>query len=148
MRAAFASLDPELQRRLTGLYAAYSYNNRNAFPPRVSAAGPFEALVDVAHPVARAHPVTGGPSVYIDLDRATHIDGLPEREGRALLQSLQDHAETNAPRYAHEWRAHDVLVWDNVSVQHKASGDFPIGEPRRFWRYMIEGEPPVAYRPA
>jgi taurine dioxygenase len=132
MRAAFASLDPALQQRLIGLGAAYSYNNRNAFPPRASAEGQFEALVDVAHPVVRAHPVTGGPSVYIDLDRATHIDGLPEGEGRALLQSLQDHAEANAPRCAHAWRAHDVLVWDNVSVQHKASGGAPAPaeEPR------------------
>jgi taurine dioxygenase len=148
MRAAFSSLDPELQRKLIGLSAAYSYNNRNAFPPRVSAEGPFEALVDVEHPIVRAHPVTRGPSLYIDLDRATHIDGLPVPEGRELLQSLQDHAEADAPRYAHAWRDHDVLMWDNVSVQHKASGDFPLGEPRRFWRYMIEGEPPVAYRPA
>jgi alpha-ketoglutarate-dependent taurine dioxygenase len=145
MRAAFASLDAELRRRLIGLYAAYSYNNRNAFPPRVSAEGPFEALVDTAHPVARAHPVTGGPSLYIDLDRATHIEGLAVDEGRALIRSLQDHAEAHAPRYAHRWQPHDVLVWDNVSVQHRASGDFPVGEPRRFWRYMIEGAPPVAF---
>jgi len=147
MRAAFASLDTELQQRLAGLQAAYSYNNRNAFPPRVSAEGPFEALVDVTHPIVRAHPVTGGPSLYIDLDRATHVAGMPEEEGRKLLQSLQDHAETNAPRYAHAWHAHDVVVWDNVSVQHKASGDFPVGEPRRFWRYMIEGPSPIGYTP-
>jgi taurine dioxygenase len=147
MRAAFTSLEAELRHRLIGLYAAYSYNNRNAFPPRVSAEGPFEALVDVAHPVVRAHPVTGGPSLYIDLDRATHIEGLPEDEGRALLRSLQDHAEAHAPRYAHAWRPHDVVMWDNVSVQHKASGDFPVGEPRRFWRYMIEGEPPTPFYP-
>jgi taurine dioxygenase len=148
MRAAFVSLEAELQRRLIGLYAAYSYNNRNAFPPRVSAEGPFEALVDVAHPVVRAHPVTGGPSLYIDLDRATHIEGLSEDEGRTLLRSLQDHAEAHAPRHAHAWRPHDVVMWDNVSVQHKASGDFPVGEPRRFWRYMIAGERPAAYRPS
>ena len=43
---------------------------------------------------------------------------------------------------------HDVLVWDNASVQHKASGDFPVGEPRRFWRYMIEGPLPAAFAPA
>ena len=36
----------------------------------------------------------------------------------------------------------DVLVWDNASVQHKARGDYPVGEPRRFWRHMIEGERP------
>jgi taurine dioxygenase len=70
---------------------------------------------------------------------------MGDDEGRALLQSLQDHAEAHAPRYGHDWQPHDVLVWDNASVQHKASGDFPVGEPRRFWRYMIEGPVPVAY---
>jgi alpha-ketoglutarate-dependent taurine dioxygenase len=147
MRAAYESLDPATRERLVGLRAAYSYNNQNAFPPRVSAEGPFEALVDVAHPIVRAHPVTGEPSLYIDLDRATHVEGMDVAEGRALLQSLQDHAEANAPRYAHKWRAHDVVMWDNASVQHKASGDFPLGEPRRFWRYMISGPTPALWRP-
>ena len=93
----------------------------------------------------RAHPFTGEPALYFDLDRATHIDGLPEADGRALLQTLQDHAEIAAPRYAHHWQPHDVLIWDNSAVQHKASGDFPVGEPRNFWRYMIEGPTPTAY---
>jgi taurine dioxygenase len=145
MRATYALLDPDEQARLRGLRAAYSYNNRGAFPPRVAAEGPFEALVDVTHPIVRAHPVTGKPSLYIDLDRATHVVGMEEADGRKLLQSLQDLAETEAPRYAHNWRPHDVLVWDNASVQHKASGDFPLGEPRRFWRYMIAGPGPVAF---
>jgi alpha-ketoglutarate-dependent taurine dioxygenase len=56
---------------------------------------------------------------------------------------LQDHAEATAPRYEHRWEAHDVLVWDNARVQHAASGDFPVGEPRRFWRYLVEGTVPV-----
>ena len=68
---------------------------------------------------------------------------MPEAEGRALLQSLQDHAEAVAPRYEHVWQPRDILVWDNAAVQHKARGDFPVGEPRRFWRHMIEGGRPV-----
>ena len=94
----------------------------------------------------RAHPTTGRPALYFDLDRARHIDGMPPAEGRALLQSLQDHAEARAPRYAHEWQQHDVLVWDNASVQHRASSDFEVGEPRRFWRYMVSGPRPAAYK--
>ena len=143
MRAAYQSLDPALRQRLIGLHAVHAWNNENAFPPRASASGPLEALVDVAHPVVRAHPVSGTPALYFDLDRATRIEDLPIEEGRALLQSLQDHAEATAPRYAHEWRAHDVIMWDNASVQHKAGGDFPIGEERRFWRYMVEGPVPA-----
>jgi taurine dioxygenase len=145
MRAAYGSLDPEPRARLVGLTAVHSYNNHDAFPPRASAAGALEALVDVGHPIVRAHPVSGVPALYFDLDRATHVDGMRVSEGRALLQSLQDHAEQRGPRYAHEWQANDVLVWDNASVQHRAGGDFPVGEERRFWRYMVEGSKPVAF---
>jgi taurine dioxygenase len=146
MRAAYCTLDPAMRRRILGLRALNRYNNGGAFPPRVSAEGPFEALIDVAHPIVRAHPVTGAPALYIDLDRATSVEGMVEAEGRQLLSFLQEHAEQNAPRYAHRWRDHDVLVWDNAAVQHRGSGDFPVGEPRLFWRYMIEGPVPQSYR--
>ena len=146
MRVAYRTLDRALRGRILGLRALNRYNNGGAFPPRVSAEGPFEALVDVTHPIVRAHPVTGSPALYIDLDRATSIDGMEEAEGRVLLSFLQEHAEQKAPRYAHRWRDHDVLVWDNAAVQHRGSGDFPVGEPRLFWRYMIEGPVPQSYR--
>jgi taurine dioxygenase len=146
MRAAYRTLEPQLQQRLLGLRALNRYNNGGAFPPRVAAEGPYEALVDVTHPIVRAHPVTGEPALYIDLDRATSVEGMEEGEGRALLQRLQDHAEGSAPSYAHPWQHHDVLVWDNASVQHRASGNFRLGEPRLFWRYMIEGTTPRAFR--
>lgn len=139
MRAAYDLLAPDMQRRLEGLRAVYAYNNRGAFPPRVSACGPNEALVDVVHPIVRTHPVTGRRALYVDLDRATHVEGMELDEGRALLRALQEHAEERAPACRHRWQPHDVLAWDNASVQHKASGDFPVGEPRRFYRFMIAG---------
>jgi taurine dioxygenase len=145
MRVAYDILDADMKARLVGLCAEHAYNNHDAFAPRPSATGDLERLVSVSHPVVRAHPVTGRPALYFDLDRATYIEGLPEDEGRALLQSLQDHAEQRAPRYSHAWTSHDVLVWDNASVQHRAVGDFEVGEPRRFWRYMVAGPRPVAH---
>jgi taurine dioxygenase len=145
MRAAYRSLEPAMRRRIVGLRALNRYNNGGAFPPRIPAEGPFEALVDVTHPIVRAHPVTGVPALYLDLDRATSVEGMEETEGRELLRFLQEHAEENAPTYAHSWQEHDVLVWDNASVQHRASGDFPLGEPRSFWRYMVDGRVPRPY---
>jgi alpha-ketoglutarate-dependent taurine dioxygenase len=143
MRAAYALLDPATRERLRGIYAVHAYNNHGAFPPRRASEGPCEALVEVAHPVVRLHPVTKVPALYFDLDRAVNVAGMPDAEGRALLKSLQDHAELHAPTYAHAWQPHDVVMWDNGSVQHKASGDFTVGEPRRFWRYSIAGGAPI-----
>jgi taurine dioxygenase len=147
MRATYRLVEPDLRRRLTGLRAVNSYNNRGAFPERASAEGPLEELVDVAHPIVRRHPLTGDPAIYVDLDRAVRIEGMSDSEGRELLRHLQQLAEQSAPRYEHAWRPHDVIIWDNALVQHKASDDFPVGEPRRFWRYMTEGSPPIPFEP-
>jgi alpha-ketoglutarate-dependent taurine dioxygenase len=145
MRVAFQLLTPAQQERTVSLRAVHAYNNGGAFPPRAAATGAPEELVEVAHPIVRAHPVTGQPALYFDLDRAVAITGLPIDEGRELLRSLQEHAEQHAPRYAHRWRDHDVLIWDNASVQHRASSDFAVGEPRRFWRYMVAGPEPLPF---
>lgn len=145
MRVAYAALDEETKRCIHGLRAVHAFDNKGAFSPRPSARGPLDAMVDVSHPVVRRHPVTGTAALYFDLDRACHIEGMRIAEGRALLQGLQDHAERTAPRYDHDWRPHDVLMWDNASVQHAANGDFKLGENRRFWRYMVEGGVPVGF---
>jgi alpha-ketoglutarate-dependent taurine dioxygenase len=143
MRAAYDLLDAATRERIAALHVRYAHNNEDAFPPRRSARGPADVLEEVSHPLVRTHPVAGTRALFLDLDRAKHVEGMSATEGRALLQKLQDHAEANAPRCQHDWRDHDVLVWDNASVQHKAGGNFALGEPRRFWRYMIAGERPV-----
>ncbi len=143
MRAAYEGLDAATRERIDGLHVVYGFNNEDAFPPRRACRGEGEVLVDVEHPLVRTHAVAGTRALFIDLDRAKCVRELDEAEGRALLQSLQDRAEADAPACEHRWHDHDVLVWDNASVQHKAKGDFAKGEPRRFWRYMIEGEVPA-----
>jgi len=142
MRAAYLMLDEVTRQRLAQLRVRYAYNNEDAFPPRRAARGPADVLEEVSHPLVRTHPVAGTRSLFLDLDRAKHVEDMPVAEGRALLQKLQDHVEANAPRCEHDWHDHDVLVWDNASVQHKAGGNFAVGEPRRFWRYMIAGGRP------
>jgi len=44
MRAAYRALEPEVQQRILGLRALNRYNNGGAFPPRVSAEGPYEHI--------------------------------------------------------------------------------------------------------
>jgi alpha-ketoglutarate-dependent taurine dioxygenase len=143
MRAAYALLDVATRQQIETLRVVYAHNNEDAFPPRRAARGPADVLADVTHPLLRTHPVAGTRALFLDLDRAKHVEGMPVAAGRALLQRLQDHAESNAPGCEHVWRDHDVLVWDNASVQHRAGGNFKVGEPRRFWRYMVAGERPV-----
>lgn len=142
MRVALAMLPADTRSSIDTLTVRYGYDNGGAFPPRQAATDEARILVDVFHPLVRTHARAGTASLFLDLDRAKFIEGMDVNDGQALLQSLQDHAEAKAPFAAHDWQAHDVLIWDNASVQHKASGNFKVGESRRFWRYMVEGERP------
>lgn len=142
MRGALDSLPAKTRASIDALTVRYGYDNGGAFPPRQAATDEARKLVDVTHPLVRTHARAGTQSLFLDLDRAKFVEGMVVEEGRELLRSLQDHSEAKAPFVAHVWNDHDVLVWDNSSVQHKASGDFKVGESRRFWRYMVEGERP------
>lgn len=143
MRRGYDLLDAETKTKISNHKVNYAYNNQNAFPPRIAAEGEAECLIDVHHPLVRTHPVTHQKALFVDLDRATGIVDQALNDGRALLQQLQDHAEANAPTCHHDWQEYDILIWDNASVQHKAQGNFKVGEPRRFWRHLIEGPKPV-----
>eukprot|EP01043_Picozoa_sp_COSAG02_P029390 COSAG02_NODE_1828_length_10742_cov_3.513013_7_plen_266_part_00 len=148
--ATLACRDPQRLLALRGKTAVHAHNNENAFPPRPSASpSANDRLLRPRHPIVRRHHRTGVPCLYWDLDRATgEVDGLERSEGQNLLQGLQDELEAGlAPSYAHRWHEHDVLVWDNTSVQHAACGDFKEGEQRTMWRCLIEtdDEPPQAH---
>lgn len=142
MRAALDRLPADTRSAIKDIDVRYGYDNGGVFPPRQAATDEPRILADVTHPLVRTHDRAGTSSLFLDLDRAKSIEGMDLAEGRKLLQSLQDHAESVAPYCEHDWHEHDVLVWDNASVQHKASGNFKVGESRRFWRYMVEGERP------
>jgi len=70
------------------------------------------------HPVLLTHPVTGERVLYVTAMQTDSIVGLTDDESEALLERLW--AELYAPDnvYEHEWQIGDLLVWDNLVLQH------------------------------
>jgi alpha-ketoglutarate-dependent taurine dioxygenase len=46
------------------------------------------------------------------------IVGLPDIESEALLAELFAHLYQPSARWNHEWRPGDLVVWDNIAMQH------------------------------
>jgi taurine dioxygenase len=40
-------------------------------------------------------------------------------------------------QYRHNWRAHDVVMWDDCSTQHKATFDYALPLRRRMHRTTV-----------
>ncbi len=45
--------------------------------------------------------------------------------------------------YSHEWRTHDLVIWDNRRTMHRAR-PFPGEEPRDMRRTTLQGDGPTA----
>ena len=51
---------------------------------------------------------------------AGEIEGWPVPEARAFLRDLTEHATQRKFVYAHVWKPHDIVMWDNRATMHRA----------------------------
>ena len=86
----------------------------------------------VEHPVVHTHPETERKSLYLG-DHAEHLLGLGYDEGRARIEELNELATRRELVYRHVWQPHELVVWDNRCVLHRAT-TFDTARERRVMR--------------
>jgi alpha-ketoglutarate-dependent taurine dioxygenase len=97
---------------------------------------------DVWHPIARKHPRTGRPALYIGR-WAVEIEGVPASEGKQLIAELCNFAQRPEFLYRHRWQPGDAVLWDNRCTQHCATPFEEQRYTRRMHRTTLEGEAPL-----
>jgi alpha-ketoglutarate-dependent taurine dioxygenase len=96
----------------------------------------------VDHPLVRTHPETGRKALYLG-NHASHILGMPEAEGAALLDELLEHTTRPQFVYAHRWHRGDLVMWDNRCLLHRAVANYEMGRYRRvLHRSVVRGTVP------
>jgi taurine dioxygenase len=119
MRAAYDALAPDRQASLDLLRA------RHCFGARLGMASPATSRSSGAvHPLVREHSITKRRSLYLNQFSLESVERLPRKRGNELLQRLYAHALQPEFIYSHTWMPGDVLVWDNMSLMHRAA-DIP-----------------------
>jgi len=77
-----------------------------------------DAASPVTHPVVRTHPWSGSRALWVSTF-TEELLGFDDPEAAATLRKqLLDHIAQDQFRYTHHWEPHDVLFWDNRSVNH------------------------------
>jgi taurine dioxygenase len=139
---AYDGLPHEMKTRIDPLFAIHSVEYSRKTAPEGPAATEYELRnhPPIAHPLARTHPATGKRSLYIGC-HAWKIDGLAEEEGRRLLDELLEFATQPPYVYAHKWRRHDLLMWDNRCTLHAATPYDTTRELRTMYRTVVSGGP-------
>jgi taurine dioxygenase len=87
-------------------------------------------------PVIIDHPVTGEPILYVTELQTARIEGLPQAESDALLAELFTCLYADEAVAEHRWRSGDLVVWDNISLQHARDDQSETGV-RRLRRVIV-----------
>ena len=118
-RAAYDVLPEEMKRRLQGLVAEHSiFNSRGRLGFTEFSDEEREGMPPVPQALVRVIPESGRKSLYLS-SHAGRIFGMPEPEGRALIDALIAHATQRQFVYTHRWRVHDLVIWDNRCTMHR-----------------------------
>jgi alpha-ketoglutarate-dependent 2,4-dichlorophenoxyacetate dioxygenase len=120
MRAAYDALDEAMKREIHDLVCLHS----QLFSRGILGFSDFteaerQKWMPVRQRLVRRHPSTGRLSLYLS-SHAGAIEGWPVPEARALLRDLTEHATERRFVYAHVWRPHDLVMWDNRVTMHRA----------------------------
>lgn len=94
----------------------------------------------IAHPAVRVHPDSGKRALYVS-ERVSHFHGMTPEESRPLIDFLCRFATQPENVYRHQWRPHDLVLWDNRTTMHVALADFDPSETRHMLRATLLGEP-------
>lgn len=144
MQMAYDELFPEMKEMINGLEVVHHWaqSRRNscnapATPEQEKDSPP------VTHPIIRLHPETGRRSIYLGI-HASHIVGMDWHEGREIIYRLTDMVTQPRFVYTHEWKKNEVVMWDNRSLMHRATGDFAQDVyPRVLHRTVLRGTKPL-----
>ncbi len=100
---------------------AYGENDRNrAMDIRPS----DDALATHTHPFIRAHRETAREALFGCAGYIIGVEGMEAEEGMTLLGDLYRWQTQHAFQYRHQWRENMLVMWDNRSLLHMATGGY------------------------
>ena len=82
------------------------------------------ALKTQLHPLARPHTETGRLALYVSPGYTIGIDGISDDESVPILKELYAHQARPEFVYRHKWAEGMLVMWDNRSVIHAATGGY------------------------
>jgi len=120
-RAAYDALPAKMKQKLEGLVAEHciaTSRQRSGFTE--FSENEAQRLPPVPQAVVRTIPQNGRRSLYL-ASHAGRILGMPEAEGRALIDRLIAHVTQRQFVYTHRWRTRDLVMWDNRCTMHRGA---------------------------
>jgi alpha-ketoglutarate-dependent taurine dioxygenase len=125
VRIATRRLPPDIRARIDGKLIRHKSYLRTGQP-------------EWNHPIMYEHPRTAERILFFSKLQAREILGIPEGECKTLFERFTSIIEDDDIIYRHHWQPKDVVVWDNIALQH-ARETFDPKYHRHLQRVQIGG---------
>jgi len=140
---AWATLPEALRKRIEGLSAVHATGQQRRTDDDDLLEPKREHERTTTTRIGHPHPRTGRVLLYVSQMNTREVVGLPHEESEELLEELFAHLYDRANLWEHEWRNSDLVVWDNLAIQHARSVVRTEG-PVRTLRKVISPIPSLA----
>jgi alpha-ketoglutarate-dependent taurine dioxygenase len=142
---AWDTLPADLRERVRNRIAIHMHDDETYIR---RAAGDKQVLVNTTTlganantlPLVYTHPRTGRELLYVSQQMTFGVEGLSSTESEELLEALFKHIYAAGKELAHEWRERDLVVIDNIALQH-ARPNVNSDGPARTLRKVIAPRP-------
>ena len=95
-----------------------------------------DAFAKQLHPIIKYHPETREEGIYGTIGYIIGIDGIDNQEAMKILMELSAWQCKDEFIYRHKWKKDMLIMWDNRSVLHRATGGYE-GQERLLHRTTI-----------
>jgi alpha-ketoglutarate-dependent taurine dioxygenase len=140
--AAYEDLPDEDKQLIDGLKVVHKLESsfRETIPnPTAEDLTRWRAHADKVHPLVWHHR-SGRKSLVTSMS-GTHVVGMDETEGAALLARLMAWATQPQYVYVHEWQLGDIVLWDNTGTMHRVK-PYDLDAGRLLHRTTVLGDEP------
>ena len=141
MRVVYAELPEDLKQAVHHRVAIHDFaHSRDKVDPNLMTDSERATMP----PVRQAMVLDQGHelSLYIG-SHVSNVEGMTTSESRKLIDRLLSFATQKQFIYRHTWCLHDLVMWDNRSVIHRAQPFINHKERRRMVRTTIAGVTPT-----
>ena len=132
---AYDEMPDDLRERVEGLTAIHSaargYAPDGAYGDGDQASGrsmqikPSEkARETCSHPLVRVHHETGTKALFSSAAYIQGFEGMSPEDAEALIMELYVYQTQEKFQYRHKWEKDMLVIWDNRSLLHSATGGF------------------------
>jgi len=138
MRAAYDALPEARKEALEGLVCVHDFAySRALIDPNLLRERDKKEVPPVKQAMIRSNPATGRKNLFVGA-HASYVLNMELEEGRALIRDLNRHVTRDEFVYRHQWRQHDLVMWDNRCALHRGSPWDP-SYPRVMHRTTVAG---------